>query len=210
VRHPPQEYVVADRIDPSPSDSGELVRRLRARDRRAFAEFAIANTASLFRAISRLVRDPARAADATQEALLSVWTNIESFDGHSKISTWARTIAVRAALQELRRGRRHEAPPSEGAPVGGAPDQIAPVVLFFGDAELSFTDHGEAFAYQQELERRLGHVRKLLPPQQFAIVLLTLQGKSAQVVADLLGLQKAQVEQQRSRAIRALQGLDFG
>ncbi|MGB1249776.1 MAG: RNA polymerase sigma factor [Candidatus Promineifilaceae bacterium] len=45
------------------------------------------------------------AEDFTQEALLKVLANIDSFRGKSKFTTWAHKIAVRVALTELRRKR---------------------------------------------------------------------------------------------------------
>ena len=45
------------------------------------------------------------AEDFTQEALLKVLANIDSFQGKSKFTTWAHKIAIRVALTELRRSR---------------------------------------------------------------------------------------------------------
>lgn len=45
------------------------------------------------------------AEDFTQEALLKVLDNLDSFRGNSKFTTWAHKIAVRVALTELRRKR---------------------------------------------------------------------------------------------------------
>lgn len=45
------------------------------------------------------------AEDFTQEALLKVLANLDSFQGRSKFTTWAHKIAVRVALTELRRKR---------------------------------------------------------------------------------------------------------
>jgi RNA polymerase sigma-70 factor, ECF subfamily len=45
--------------------------------------------------------------DLTQESLLRVHQKLESFEGQSRFTTWAATIAVNCALSELRR-RRHQ------------------------------------------------------------------------------------------------------
>ncbi len=47
----------------------------------------------------------ALAEDFCQEALLRVLDNLDSFEGHSRFTTWAHKIAVRVALTELRRKR---------------------------------------------------------------------------------------------------------
>lgn len=46
-----------------------------------------------------------QAEDFTQEALLKVLANLDTFRGNSKFTTWAHKIAVRIALSELRRKR---------------------------------------------------------------------------------------------------------
>lgn len=45
------------------------------------------------------------AEDFTQEALLKILDNIDSFRGESKFTTWAHKIAIRVGLTELRRKR---------------------------------------------------------------------------------------------------------
>jgi RNA polymerase sigma-70 factor (ECF subfamily) len=45
------------------------------------------------------------AADLTQDALLRVIANLDSFRGDSRFTTWANKIAVRVAISDLRRAR---------------------------------------------------------------------------------------------------------
>jgi RNA polymerase sigma-70 factor (ECF subfamily) len=47
----------------------------------------------------------ALAEDFSQEALLRILDNLDSFEGRSRFTTWAHKIAVRIALTELRRKR---------------------------------------------------------------------------------------------------------
>ncbi len=61
----------------------------------------------------RLAGNDADAADATQEALLSIVKGLAKFDGRSRFSTWSYRVATNACLDELRRrGRR----PTPGLP----------------------------------------------------------------------------------------------
>jgi RNA polymerase sigma-70 factor (ECF subfamily) len=46
-----------------------------------------------------------QAEDFCQEALLRILDNLDSFQGHSRFTTWGHKIAVRLALTELRRKR---------------------------------------------------------------------------------------------------------
>lgn len=51
----------------------------------------------------RMFATPADAADATQEALVRIVTNLGSFEGRSKLTTWAYTVASRQFLRMARR-----------------------------------------------------------------------------------------------------------
>ena len=43
------------------------------------------------------------AEDVVQDALLKILDKIDTFEGRSKFTTWAMTIAVRIAISEMRR-----------------------------------------------------------------------------------------------------------
>lgn len=53
--------------------------------------------------VSKRGADPAFSDDIVQESLLRILDNLDSFEGRSKFTTWAMTIAVRTAVSELRR-----------------------------------------------------------------------------------------------------------
>ncbi len=52
----------------------------------------------------------ADAADATQEALITIARRIDRFDGRSKFTTWLYRVATNACLDELRRRGRRAVP----------------------------------------------------------------------------------------------------
>lgn len=60
----------------------------------------------LFAICRRLAGNDADAADATQEALLSIVRGLDRFDGRSSFSTWSYRVATNACLDELRRRKR--------------------------------------------------------------------------------------------------------
>ena len=49
------------------------------------------------------IRDRIQADDVVQDALLKILAKVDTFEGRSKFTTWAMTIAVRAAISEMRR-----------------------------------------------------------------------------------------------------------
>lgn len=68
----------------------------------------------------RIVRDPALAEDAVQEAFLTVWRTAASFrSDRSKPSAWILTLVHRRAVDVVRREERRRAAPLETA---GEPD----------------------------------------------------------------------------------------
>lgn len=81
----------------------ELVRRLRAGEDAAYEELVRGLTGRLLAVARRVARSEADAEDAVQEAFLSAFRSIHSFDGRSTLSTWLHRIVVNAALMKARK-----------------------------------------------------------------------------------------------------------
>lgn len=75
-------------------------------DRRALETLLRGQYDRVFAVCRRLAGNDADAADATQEALISVVKGLGRFDGTSRFSTWVYRIAVNRTLDELRRRKR--------------------------------------------------------------------------------------------------------
>jgi RNA polymerase sigma factor (sigma-70 family) len=65
---------------------------------RAYAE-------KLFYTVRRITRNHEDAEDAVQDALLSAFLHLQSFDGRSTFSTWLTRIGINSALMILRKRR---------------------------------------------------------------------------------------------------------
>lgn len=61
----------------------------------------------IFNVVSRLLDDPADAADVVQEVFLKVFRNVTSFRGESSMKTWMYRIAVNEARNHRRWFSRH-------------------------------------------------------------------------------------------------------
>ncbi|TMC79791.1 MAG: sigma-70 family RNA polymerase sigma factor [Chloroflexi bacterium] len=102
------------------SASGEasalLVERARQGDARAFEQLARDVERPLYRHAVRMVGQ-VDAEDVVQDALLSAWRSLSSFEG-SSFRAWIFRIATNRALDRLRSRRRHPElpldPPNEG------------------------------------------------------------------------------------------------
>ena len=83
----------------------DLVERARAGDRDAFTQLGRLWVDRLYAIAQLILRDPDRAADATQEALVACWRDLRSLRDPDQFESWVRRIVVRACYRELRRER---------------------------------------------------------------------------------------------------------
>jgi RNA polymerase sigma-70 factor, ECF subfamily len=88
------------------STDAELITAAMAGDRAAMDRLLRAHHDRVYAVCRRITGNDADAADATQEALISIVRSLGRFDGRSSFSTWAYRIATNASLDELRRRKR--------------------------------------------------------------------------------------------------------
>ena len=90
------------------SDDKQLIARLSnpaTRDK-AFAELVMLSSQPLYWQIRRLVLSHDDADDVLQNTFLKAWTNLDSFQGKSQLSTWLYRIAINEAIDFLRRKQK--------------------------------------------------------------------------------------------------------
>ena len=94
----------------SESEIHLLIERARAGDARAFEDLARREERALYRHALRIVGTTSDAEDVVQDALISAWRSLASFQGLS-FRAWLFRIATNRALDQLRsRKRRPELP----------------------------------------------------------------------------------------------------
>lgn len=91
--------------DVSDADASFLA-RLRDGDDAAFADLVERNAGHMLAAAKRLLRSDDEARDAVQDAFMSAFKSIATFNGEAKLSTWLHRIVINAALMRLR-SRKH-------------------------------------------------------------------------------------------------------
>lgn len=85
----------------------DLVERARAGDHDAFAALVTPEIGRLHGLAGLILRDPARAEDAVQEALLKAWRDLPRLREPDRFHPWLRKLLVNACHDEGRRlGRR--------------------------------------------------------------------------------------------------------
>jgi len=119
------------------ADIDELLSRVARGDPEAFDALYDAVSAPVFGLARRVVRDPARAEDVTQEVFLEVWRKAARFDRNlGKAKTWIMTIAHRRAVDAVRRSESQKRQDHHGAPDEVVHDEP-------GDAVIASEEHGE-------------------------------------------------------------------
>ncbi len=170
-----------------------LVTRLKAGDLSACAECVSLHADGLYRLAIRLMEDEAEAEDVLQEAFLSAFKAIGSFDGRSSLATWLHRITYNAALMRLR--KRQPEPISVDEP-HLAPDGGEMPRQFFDwcclpEAEL---ETGEARA---ELDQA---IRELPEKLKAVFILRELEGQSTNETAEILEISADAVKVRLHRA----------
>jgi RNA polymerase sigma-70 factor (ECF subfamily) len=150
-------------------DDADLVSAL-AGDTRALDRLLRAQYDRLFAVCRRLTGNDADAADACQDALISIVRNLHKFDQRSRFATWTYRIAVNASLDELRRRRRR--PRASEAAVFDTPRAVG-------------GDHAAGIVNRLALDAALA---ELSPEFRAAVVLRDVAGLDYAEIATALGI----------------------
>jgi RNA polymerase sigma-70 factor (ECF subfamily) len=113
-----------------PVDVDELMRRAARGESQAFETLYDELSPAVYGLARRVVRDPARAEDVTQEVFLDVWRKATRFDvERGKAKTWVMTIAHRRAVDAVRRSEAQKRQDHQGAPDEVSHDEPADAVI---------------------------------------------------------------------------------
>ncbi len=83
-----------------------LLRRAQTGDEAAFGTVMRTHYEQVFRLVYAIVRNEHDARDVCQEVWLTIWKQLPGFRGDAKFTTWLHPIAVRRAVDHLRKRRR--------------------------------------------------------------------------------------------------------
>jgi RNA polymerase sigma-70 factor (ECF subfamily) len=165
-------------------DTG-LVERAQGGDQEAFGLLAVPLGDRLFAVATRILRDDDLAADATQQALVSIWRDLPQLRDLARFDGWSYRLLVRACYAERRKERRWS--PSL---------RVLPTAIA-GEA----ADEVELFIERDQLERA---ARRLSIDHRVVVVLRYYLDVQHADIAELLGIPVGTV---RSRLRYALKGL---
>ena len=182
-------------------DEEALIVKAQRGDVQAFNRLVIIYQDAVYNVAYRVAGEPDLAADATQEAFISAFHNLDSFKGGS-FKAWLMRIVTNACYDEFRRRKRR---PLSSLDEISEINESAPV--------LSSDELGpEAHQQQAELVAAIERCLHDLPDdQRVAAVLCDVEGydynEIAEIMSTSLGTVKSRISRARSKLRDCLQGM---
>lgn len=132
-------------------DEKDLLRRAGQGEQDAFRQLVEAYQAPVYRLALRMCSgDAALAEDAAQEAFLAAWRGLPRFRGDSRLSTWLYRLTTNAAIDCLRREKRHrDTDDLEGAALSTLSEEHRQVLLLRYMQELDYSEIAAALAVSE-------------------------------------------------------------
>ena len=188
-------------------DPGALETALRAAQRgdvAAFNTLVVAYQRQLYNVCYRTLGSPDDAADATQDALLSAFRGLRTFNGPaSGLRAWLLRVAINACYDHLRRRQRR---PTDSLDALGSndPDQESSIADRLADPGLG----PEQRSLGAETARNIQEAIDRLPPdQRLTVVLCDVQGLSYDEAAQAMSVELGTIKSRLSRARAQLRDL---
>jgi len=174
----------------SDAELAALIERARGGDPRAFDDLARREERALYRHAARIVGPGADAEDVVQDAFLSAWKSIRSFEGTS-FRAWLFRIVTNRALDKVRsRKRRAELPlePADDEEVTWA-EPVAP-----GPELADLAASREALAVVEEA------LKSVPEDQRAALLLRDVEGFAYEEIAIMTSVEVGTVKSRIHRA----------
>jgi RNA polymerase sigma-70 factor, ECF subfamily len=186
----------------APHDESVLVAALKAGDAAAFEQVVRLYGGRLLLVARQILASDHDAQDALQDALLTAYRSISTFEGKSRLSTWLHRVTVNAALMRLRSRRRKREQ---------SLDDLLPTFKADGHQEHpgpAWNQTALAGIEQQETQAAIRACIDQLPDDYRTVILLRdLQELDTATVAELLGISEGNVKVRLHRARQALRTL---
>lgn len=183
-------------------DENALLAALRANEASAYETLVRQHLPRLLTVTRRILGNEEDAHDAVQEAFLSAFKGLASFDGASRLATWLHRIAVNAALMKLRSRKRK---PEQSL------DGLLPRFIDDGhqaDPPAAWQESAEQILSRQEVRERVRQAIDELPESYRTVLLLRdIEEMDTEETARALGVSVGVVKTRLHRARQALRSL---
>ena len=185
-----------------PVQEAELLKALREGREEAFETLVRAHSGRMLSVCRRILRNDEEAKDAVQEAFVSAFRGLSSFEGTSLLGTWLHRIAVNASLMRLRAKKRR---PEESI------DELLPTFRDDGHARVEPRDFSPSALQLVESRETREFVRGCVDrlPEIYRVVLLLrdIEEMDTSEAAEVLGVSEGVVKVRLHRARHALRRL---
>lgn len=169
-------------------DELRAIARAKKGDAEAFSALVETYETSVYRLALRMCGNAHDAEEVTQEAFLAAWKGLPAFRGESKFSSWLYQLTSNAAIDFLRREKRHR---------GATPIEE--------EVDLAAPGTPQQAAEEAELREALQQALDALTPEHRQVFLLRqMQQMSYEEIGRLLGLESGTVKSRLSRAKKQL------
>ena len=169
----------------------ELIGRLRQGDEPAFRWLVDNLSSRIHYTVLNILQDPDDAEDALQETFIQVYESIGGFKGESSLSTWVHKIAIRKALEKLRKRKTRQ--------------RIQAIVPWWMPEEkrsvdMALLNPGIAAENKEKASALFKAIDQLPENQKLAFTLIRVQGMKHDEVTEIMGLGVKAIESLLSRA----------
>jgi len=149
--------------------------------------------------VSRMLSDPADAADTTQEVFLKVFRGMQHFHGEASLKTWIYRIAIHEAANHRRWWFRHKGrETSMEQQVAEGVAALRDTLVHSGDTPFDSVAHEEVRA---KVEAEL---RMVPEPYRTTVILRDIEGLSYEEIAEILEVSLGTVKSRLMRGREAL------
>lgn len=163
-----------------PENEAALLSRAQGGDQAAFGELMQAHYEAVFRLVYAIIRREHDARDVCQDIWVTVWKQLPGFRGDAQFSTWLHPIAVRRAIDHLRKRRRWF---DRFLPIAVDDDQIESAPEPVAD-----TDTRTATEQTERRAALAAAMNTLSPKMRAVLALREVQGLSYEEIAETTGL----------------------
>ncbi len=185
--------------DTLPPEDAALLAGLREGDEASYEVLIQRYERPVYNLVSRLVDDPADAADAVQEVFLKVFRKVAWFRGDSSLKTWIYRIAINEARNQRRWFGRHKQREVGLEPLPG--ESSGGYTNYLEDQQPSPFDIALDHETRALIEQALNEVS---PAFRAALVLREIEGLSYEEISEILEVSLGTV---KSRILRGREAL---
>jgi RNA polymerase sigma-70 factor (ECF subfamily) len=184
------------------AEEATLVAELQAGSERAFALLIAQYSQPVYSMIARSLRDPADAADVTQEVFVKVFRHIGSFHGDASLRTWIYRIALHEASNQRRWWSRHKRQEmtldAQQENDEGECYCLGDTLASSGDSPLQSAEHSEA------KEQVAAALRTIPEAFRTVVILREIEGFGYEEIAEMLNVHLGTVKSRLTRGRAAL------